>query len=384
MAASALVMHGHGPGAHAHAHAHAHATGIPRGVSFAPASSVAVASSATQKDESSDKTTLAPFLAKLRHLVTTCPAEVGRWSDDGTRFEVLRAHEFGDLVCDEFAKGARDKQRTAMKTFVRQLQFYAFRKSSSSAGPGQGPWVFWHPNFVRDDLARQLLVKRYPRASLRDEQEQVSEPETMPEPDPDVIIDDLRRKVASLELTVKELKDKLAQAEAVAAMAVAAATATAASAASNARLPGGIVVGAVPQSPLSAGDDSFYDGVQEMDLVMDEAASLGSLPDADTALALDEVGAAEDGNGDDHGHGHDGDDSDGEEVAHTPASAAAAAAAAGPTGAPVAAVASYLLQHGATTLSPLRSVSLSRGLSLTLGGGSLMGFEDGPANVDVF
>jgi len=225
---------------------------------------------------------LPPFLVKLRRLVSACPIEVGSWSEDGTVFKVHRGEEFALLVCDEFAKGAdaRGRVKTVMRTFVRQLQFYAFRKTG--AVHTNGPWGFFHPHFCKDP-ATQHLVRRYPRASLRDE----SEPEIMAAPAPspvktvgtgsgrrrsprpstmmedsdnddfdfflgeddsDSIIEQLRQKVASLELTVKDLREQLSRAT-------------------------------EPHKP------SFYDRVDAMELVsLEDAASLGGWSDVEATV----------------------------------------------------------------------------------------------------
>lgn len=198
-----------------------------------------------------------PFLSKLRRLVDDCPATVGSWAADGARFDVHDPEAFAALVCGVFAPSHAEEskgRKTAMKTFSRQLQFYAFKKSNqrrrrdgdvddvdeeddvlgddeatSNAGTERASWSFWHPHFLRDDPGGIARIRRFSRVAQRDENE-ASPPlhmTTIPNqhspkavakkgssPAAPGTVTELRKRVALLESTVEELTQRLARAEA--------------------------------------------------------------------------------------------------------------------------------------------------------------------------
>lgn len=84
---------------------------------------------------------LPPFLQKLRLIASTCPAGVAGWGRDGTIFEVRDDGEFESAVLSKHFKGS-----LAVSTFVRQLNYYCFKKIDI----GEGKWAFAHPKFLRD------------------------------------------------------------------------------------------------------------------------------------------------------------------------------------------------------------------------------------------
>jgi len=138
---------------------------------------------------------LVPFLRKVQQLCESAPAHVARWSADGKQFDVLDPKAFDDLLKVHF-EGA------APATFHRQLFFYGWVKLNHSNGGGdektKGTWSFRHPSFLRDEPSKIYEIKRYARASDREEQEDGSR------------VDVLERRVSALQSLVDDLSRKLA------------------------------------------------------------------------------------------------------------------------------------------------------------------------------
>jgi hypothetical protein len=154
-------------------------------------SSTSTASSATHPKAAK----LVPFLRKVQILCETSPPEIARWSADGKQFDVLDPKGFDDLLKIHF-EGA------APATFHRQLFFYGWVKLNHSNGGGdertKGTWSFRHPSFLRDEPSKIYEIKRYARASDREEQEDGSR------------VDILERRVSALQSLVDDLSRKLA------------------------------------------------------------------------------------------------------------------------------------------------------------------------------
>jgi hypothetical protein len=138
---------------------------------------------------------LVPFLRKVQQLCESAPSHIARWSADGKQFDVLDAKGFDDLLKVHF-EGA------APATFHRQLFFYGWVKLNHSNGGGdektKGTWSFRHPCFLRDEPSKIYEIKRYARASDREEQEDGTR------------VDILERRVSALQSLVDDLSRKLA------------------------------------------------------------------------------------------------------------------------------------------------------------------------------
>jgi len=138
---------------------------------------------------------LVPFLRKVQTLCETAPLNIARWSADGKQFDVLDPKGFDELLKVHF-EGA------APATFHRQLFFYGWVKLNHSNGGGdektKGTWSFRHPSFLRDEPSKIYEIKRFARASDRDEQEDGSR------------VDILERRVSALQSLVDDLSRKLA------------------------------------------------------------------------------------------------------------------------------------------------------------------------------
>jgi len=138
---------------------------------------------------------LVPFLRKVQILCETAPPNTARWSADGKQFDVLDPKGFDELLKVHF-EGA------APATFHRQLFFYGWVKLNHSNGGGdertKGTWSFRHPSFLRDEPSKIYEIKRFARASDREEQEDGSR------------VDILERRVSALQSLVDDLSRKLA------------------------------------------------------------------------------------------------------------------------------------------------------------------------------
>jgi hypothetical protein len=85
-------------------------------------------------------------------VITACPPDIGGWSDDGESFIIKNVEVF-----------ARDVIPTAYKhnhwsSFVRQLNFYGFRKIKSELLTSA--CEFRHPQFIRGQSQLLSLIKR--------------------------------------------------------------------------------------------------------------------------------------------------------------------------------------------------------------------------------
>lgn len=137
---------------------------------------------------------LVPFLRKLQQLCESAPTHVARWSADGKQFDVLDPKGFDDLLKVHF-EGA------SPATFHRQLFFYGWVKLNHTNGGGdektKGTWSFRHPCFLRDEPHKIYEIKRYARASDREEEDGSR-------------VDVLERRVSALQSLVDDLSRKLA------------------------------------------------------------------------------------------------------------------------------------------------------------------------------
>mmetsp|Transcript_12873 Transcript_12873/g.25919 ORF Transcript_12873/g.25919 Transcript_12873/m.25919 type:complete len:538 (+) Transcript_12873:349-1962(+) len=62
------------------------------------------------------------FLQKTYHMIDTCPPQIASWSSDGLTFIVKNTHLFETTIIPQFFKHSK------FSSFVRQLNFYGFRK----------------------------------------------------------------------------------------------------------------------------------------------------------------------------------------------------------------------------------------------------------------
>jgi uncharacterized protein YcsI (UPF0317 family) len=67
------------------------------------------------------------FLRKTFTMLNTGPSDIAGWSDDGLSFFIKCQFQFADNVIPKFFK------HNNFSSFVRQLNFYGFRKVKNSA-----------------------------------------------------------------------------------------------------------------------------------------------------------------------------------------------------------------------------------------------------------
>jgi len=103
------------------------------------------------------------FLRKTYHMIDTCNTLICSWSDDGETFVVKNPTKFEKEIIPQFFK------HNKFSSFVRQLNFYAFRKIKTNNNIRIDPaleaktanyWRFYHPKFQRGRADWLKLIKR--------------------------------------------------------------------------------------------------------------------------------------------------------------------------------------------------------------------------------
>jgi len=100
------------------------------------------------------------FLRKTYHMIDTCDQNVATWSEDGSTFVVKDPEKFATEIIPQFFK------HNNFSSFVRQLNFYGFRKIKSDPIKLTSPlndseskyWRFRHEKFLkgRPDLLGEI------------------------------------------------------------------------------------------------------------------------------------------------------------------------------------------------------------------------------------
>lgn len=103
------------------------------------------------------------FLRKTYHMVDTCDPSVCSWSEDGETFVVKHPKKFEQEIIPQFFKHSK------FSSFVRQLNFYAFRKIKTNDSlridadleeATANHWRFFHPKFQKGKPEWLLEIKR--------------------------------------------------------------------------------------------------------------------------------------------------------------------------------------------------------------------------------
>mmetsp|Transcript_34348 Transcript_34348/g.38360 ORF Transcript_34348/g.38360 Transcript_34348/m.38360 type:complete len:609 (-) Transcript_34348:77-1903(-) len=103
------------------------------------------------------------FLRKTYHMIDTCDTLICSWSDDGETFVVKNPTKFEKEIIPQFFK------HNKFSSFVRQLNFYAFRKIKTNNNIRIDPaleaktanyWRFYHPKFQRGRADWLKEIKR--------------------------------------------------------------------------------------------------------------------------------------------------------------------------------------------------------------------------------
>jgi len=144
------------------------------------------------------------FLRKTYHMVDTCEPSVCSWSEDGETFVVKNTETFEKVVIPQFFK------HNKFTSFVRQLNFYGFRKikycdtikiDAKLEAETANFWRFRHENFVR---GRPDLLMEIKRSNGKEESKQVEEEK------PDVVdlkseVTTLKERIASMSKNIDDL-----------------------------------------------------------------------------------------------------------------------------------------------------------------------------------
>lgn len=113
----------------------------------------------TAKKATAKKDEIPVFLKKTFHMINTCDPDIATWSRDGLTFIVKDPEIFASDVIPQFFK------HNNFSSFVRQLNFYGFRKIKSDAirladdhDDSLKWWRFKHENFIRGrpDLLKEI------------------------------------------------------------------------------------------------------------------------------------------------------------------------------------------------------------------------------------
>ncbi|KAF4037780.1 HSF-type DNA-binding [Phytophthora infestans] len=104
------------------------------------------------------------FLQKTYDMIESSPSTVACWSESGTSFIIKLPREFAKTMLPRYFK------HNNFSSFVRQLNFYGFRKHkkdeiviSTEEDESKSWWEFYHEKFLRgrQELMAQIRRKTY-------------------------------------------------------------------------------------------------------------------------------------------------------------------------------------------------------------------------------
>jgi len=137
------------------------------------------------------------FLRKTYHMVDSCDAAIATWSDDGTIFIVKDPDVFASEIIPQFFKHKN------FASFVRQLNFYGFRKLRNNDSIKIDPvleeatsnyWRFHHDFFQRGRVDLLNNIRRSSSTTTNNNTDEEESPE----------------EVVNLKSDMSKLKDKIA------------------------------------------------------------------------------------------------------------------------------------------------------------------------------
>ncbi|OWZ11869.1 HSF-type DNAbinding protein [Phytophthora megakarya] len=136
------------------------------------------------------------FLQKTYDMIESSPSTVACWSESGSSFIIKLPREFAKTMLPRYFK------HNNFSSFVRQLNFYGFRKHkkdeiviSTEEDESKNWWEFYHEKFVRgrQELMAQIRRKTYSEPASPDHEE----------------VETLKQSVQSLQGQVSELMGQL-------------------------------------------------------------------------------------------------------------------------------------------------------------------------------
>mmetsp|Transcript_1038 Transcript_1038/g.2012 ORF Transcript_1038/g.2012 Transcript_1038/m.2012 type:complete len:460 (+) Transcript_1038:88-1467(+) len=83
------------------------------------------------------------FLTKAFTMISSCPPEIGGWSAKGDSIIIRDTQQFAEKIIPTAYK------HNNFSSFVRQLNFYGFRKCKSEPEAQASVWEFRHPQFLK-------------------------------------------------------------------------------------------------------------------------------------------------------------------------------------------------------------------------------------------
>lgn len=121
------------------------------------------------------------FLRKTYHMIDTCDPTVASWSDNGETFVVKQPTVFETKIIPQFFKHSK------FSSFVRQLNFYGFRKIKFSdtikidaklEAETANFWRFRHENFLRGKPELLVEIRRSNSQSVTEKDKPVPKGKT--------------------------------------------------------------------------------------------------------------------------------------------------------------------------------------------------------------
>ncbi|KAL7472086.1 hypothetical protein ACHAXS_012410 [Conticribra weissflogii] len=149
----------------------------------------------TGKKSGSKKDEVPVFLKKTYHMIDTCNPQIATWSNDGLTFIVKDPDLFASDIIPQFFK------HNNFSSFVRQLNFYGFRKIKSDSIRIEADddstkfWRFKHEHFIRGRPDLLTEIKKSNQTNAADQQE----------------VDKLKEEVSSLKQQVEKLTSLVQQ-----------------------------------------------------------------------------------------------------------------------------------------------------------------------------
>jgi len=138
------------------------------------------------------------FLSKTYAMIDALPPEVGGWSETGDSMVIYDAETFAAQIIPQYFK------HNNFRSFVRQLNFYGFRKLRADASAANANrWEFKHGNFRR---GRPELLVQIRRAEHYDYTAPDAAAQKQRQSEMERELQDLRQRVSELSQTVDDLR----------------------------------------------------------------------------------------------------------------------------------------------------------------------------------
>ncbi|KAJ0409469.1 hypothetical protein P43SY_002359 [Pythium insidiosum] len=136
------------------------------------------------------------FLQKTYDMIESSPDDIASWSESGASFIIKQPREFAKIMLPRYFK------HNNFSSFVRQLNFYGFRKHKKDEivintvnDESRNWWEFYHEKFIRgkQELMVQIRRKTYSEPTSPDKEE----------------VETLKHSVESLQSQVSDLMNQL-------------------------------------------------------------------------------------------------------------------------------------------------------------------------------